>query len=65
MARGQPAPPRRLTATLAGVSARVRDGEEFHHAVREFLDEFALRGDDAARVAAIEAPPEPTGESSP
>jgi hypothetical protein len=57
-----PPPPARLTATLAGVAGRARAGEEFHHAVREFLDEFALRGDDAARTAAIEARPEPTGD---
>jgi hypothetical protein len=48
----------RLTETLAGVSARVRSGEEFGFAIREFLDEFALRGDDSARAEAItEAPP--------
>lgn len=43
----------RLTATLAGVALRVRAGEDFHHAVREFLDEFALRGDSRAQEEAI------------
>jgi hypothetical protein len=33
----------RLSETLAGVAGRVRKGEDFRHAVREFLDEFALR----------------------
>ncbi len=33
----------RLTQTLAGVASRVREGEEFSYAVREFLDEFSLR----------------------
>lgn len=52
----------RLTETLAGVSTRVRAGEEFGFAVREFLDEFGLRGDDRARAAAISAAPAPTGD---
>lgn len=51
-----------LTETLAGVSARVRAGEEFGFAVREFLDEFALRGNDLTRAEAIAAPPLPTGD---
>jgi hypothetical protein len=51
-----------LTQTLAGVAWRARDGEDFHHAVREFLDEFALRGDDQARAEAVEERPEPTGD---
>ena len=55
-------PDSQLTATLAGVSARARDGDDFRHAVREFLDEFALRGDDDSRAAAIERRPEPTGD---
>jgi hypothetical protein len=58
-----PPPPERLTASLAGVAGRVRDGEEFQHAVREFLDEFALRGDDRSRSAAIEQRPAPTGDA--
>jgi hypothetical protein len=52
-----------LTATLAGVARRAIDGEDFHHAVREFLDEFALRGDDRSRAAALEERPPPTGDS--
>lgn len=52
----------RLTATLAGVSARSRNGEDFRHAVREFLDEFALRGEPRSRFEAIAARPEPTGD---
>lgn len=55
-------PPARLTGTLALVAGRVRDGEDFRYAVREFLDEFALRGDDRSRAEAIAARPEPTGE---
>lgn len=56
-------PPRagRLTQTLAGISARARAGEDFRHAAREFLDEFALRGADS-RPAAIAERPKPTGE---
>jgi hypothetical protein len=52
----------RLTATLAGVSERVRGGEGFRPAVREFLDEFALRGEDRSRVESIAARPLPTGD---
>lgn len=52
----------RLTATLAGVSERAREGEDFHHIVREFLDEFALRGDDRSRAESIAARPEPIGD---
>jgi hypothetical protein len=55
-------PDSRLTATLAGVSERVRGGEDFRHAVREFLDEFALRGEDRSRMEAIVARPESTGD---
>lgn len=51
-----------LTATLAGVAVRVRGGEEFRFAVREFLDEFALRAGDASRAKAIADQPEPTGD---
>jgi hypothetical protein len=51
-----------LTQTLARVAARVRRGEDFHHVVREFLDEFALRGDDRKRAEAIVERPEPTGD---
>lgn len=52
----------RLTATLAGVARRVAGGEDFRHAVREFLDEFALRADDRLRLEAIEGRPAPTGD---
>jgi hypothetical protein len=51
-----------LTQTLAGVARRRRSGEDFHRAVREFLDEFALRGDERIRAAAIVEKPPPTGE---
>ena len=53
----------RLTETLAGVSGRVRAGEDFSHAVREFLDEFSLHGDDGTRASAIRDRPEPTGDA--
>jgi hypothetical protein len=52
----------RLSQTLAGVAQRVREGEGFHHAMREFLDEFALRGSDQSRQVAIEGRPESTGD---
>lgn len=52
----------RLSQTLACVAGRVRDGEDFRHAVREFLDEFALRGDDGSRADAIVERPESTGD---
>ena len=51
-----------LTETLARVGARVRAGEKFDHAVREFLDEFSLRGDDRSRADAIVDRPAPTGD---
>lgn len=51
-----------LTATLAGVARRAVGGEDFHHAVREFLDEFMLRGDDRSRAAVLEERPPPTGD---
>ncbi|MEX0972652.1 MAG: hypothetical protein WDZ46_05290 [Solirubrobacterales bacterium] len=57
-----PPPAERLTATLAGVAARIRKGEEFGHAVREFLDEFSLRGDDDSRATAISDRPEAAGD---
>jgi hypothetical protein len=52
----------RLSQTLAGVAGRVRAGEDFRHAVREFLDEFVLQGDDRSRADAIAEHPEPTGD---
>jgi hypothetical protein len=51
-----------LTQTLARVAQRARSGEDFHHAVRELLDEFALRGDTQTRLEAIAERPEPIGE---
>lgn len=48
-----PPPDERFTQTIAGVAERVRGGEDLRFAVRELLDEFALRGRDALRVAAI------------
>ncbi len=53
----------RLMETLASVSTRVLVGEEFSHAVREFLDEFSLRGDDRSRADAIAERPGPTGDA--
>ncbi len=53
----------RLSQTLAGVAGRVRVGEDFHYAAREFLDEFALRSDDRSRAEAIAQRPEPTGDT--
>lgn len=47
---------------LAGVARRVLGGEDFLVAVREFLDEFGLRGDDELRAAAIAQPPALTGD---
>lgn len=52
----------RLTATLAGVSERARHGEDFRHVVREFLDEFALHGDDRSRAESLSERPAPTGD---
>lgn len=58
-----PPAPERLTQSLAGVARRVRSGEDFHPVVREFLDEFALRGSDGSRAEAIAERPGATGES--
>jgi len=52
----------RMTATLAGVAQRAAAGEDFRHAVREFLDEFALHGDDDSRAEAIAEEPMATGD---
>lgn len=57
-----PPAPRRLTQTLGGVAARARGDGDFRHAVREFLDEFALRGDERSRSRAIAERPPPTGD---
>ena len=50
----------KLTQTLAGVARRDLAGEDFRHAVREFLDEFALRSDVRSRFEAIDEPPPPS-----
>ncbi len=60
--RTHPPSPDQLNQTLAGIARRVREGEGFDHATREFLDEFALRSEDRGRVAAIEERPESTGD---
>jgi hypothetical protein len=52
-----------LEQTLAGVAGRVLAGEDFHHAAREFLDEFALRADDRSRAEAIEERPLDCGDA--
>jgi hypothetical protein len=52
----------RLTQTLAGVAQRAHGGEDFHLAVREFLDEFALRASARSLADAIAEKPAPTGE---
>jgi hypothetical protein len=51
-----------LSETLAGVARRVNRGEDFRHAVREFLDEFALRTTPEMRAEAITERPEPMGD---
>jgi hypothetical protein len=58
-----PPAPERLRATLAGIAERVRNGEDFRYAVREFLDEFALRPDDRSRAEAIAERPDSTGDT--
>ena len=57
-----PPPPQRLTQTLTGVAQRARRDGDFRHAAREFLDEFALRGDDRLRAQAIAERPPSTGD---
>lgn len=51
-----------LTQTLANVAQRARAGEDFQLAVREFLDEFALRESEDSRADAIVEKPLPTGD---
>lgn len=58
-----PPRPDQLTQSLAGVARRSAAGEDFHFAVREFLDEFALRGDQRLRAEAITATPDPAGDA--
>jgi hypothetical protein len=55
-------PPEKFSETIAGSTRRPSEGEEFHHAVREFLDEFALRGDAESRAEAIAERPGPAGD---
>jgi hypothetical protein len=57
-----PPPAERLTETLAGVARRLLVGEDFRYAIREFLDEFALRGEDRSRAAAIAERPVASGD---
>ena len=57
-----PPAPQRLTQTLALLADRVREGEDFQHALREFLDEFALRVDPASQGEAIRERPRDTGD---
>jgi hypothetical protein len=57
-----PPDPGRFNQTLAGVGSRVLNGEDFRHAIREFLDEFNLLGSDRARSQAIAERPSPTGD---
>jgi hypothetical protein len=47
----------RFTQTLATVAERVRGGEDLRFAVRELLDEFALRGRDDLRAQALAQEP--------
>lgn len=47
----------RFTQTVAGVAQRVQAGEDLRFAVRELLDEFALRGRDDLRAAALAEEP--------
>jgi hypothetical protein len=47
----------RFTQTVAGVAERMRGGEDLRFAVRELLDEFALRGRDDLRAAALAEEP--------
>jgi hypothetical protein len=57
-----PPEPAGLRATLAGVAQKARAGEDFRHAVRDFIDEFSLLAEDSERQARIDAAPAPTGE---
>ncbi len=52
-----PPPDERFTQTVAGIAERVRGGEDLRLAVRELLDEFALRGRDDLRAAALAQEP--------
>ncbi|MFL5818011.1 MAG: hypothetical protein ACJ76L_10470 [Conexibacter sp.] len=52
-----PPPDDRFTQTVASVAERVQAGEQLRFAVRELLDEFALRGRDELRAAALAEEP--------
>lgn len=52
-----PPPDERFTQTLRTVAERVREGEDLRFAVRELLDEFALRGRDELRAQALAEEP--------
>jgi hypothetical protein len=52
----------RFTQTVAGVADRVLAGEDLRFAVRELLDEFALRGRDDLRLHALVDEPKPVDE---
>ena len=55
--RDHPPPDERFGQTLATVADRTRAGEDFRVAVREFLDEFALRPAALRARALADAPP--------
>lgn len=57
-----PPPDHRFTQSLVSVAQRARTGESFRVAVREFLDEFALRPRADLRAGAIVDEPPPTGD---
>jgi hypothetical protein len=57
-----PPGPDRLGQTLAALVRRPTEEAGFRHAVREFLDEFALRQGNRSRAAAIADEPSPTGD---
>jgi hypothetical protein len=52
----------RFTQTVAGIAQRVQAGEDLRFAVRELLDEFALRGRDDLRAAAFAEEPSPVDQ---
>lgn len=59
---GNPPAAERYTQTLAGVAERIVQGEDPRHAVREFLDEYALRVSPQLRQVAVDAEPRPSGD---
>lgn len=62
LAEHPPAAPRAVL-TLGAVAQRVRAGEDFQYAVREFVDQFGLRPDDRSRAEAIADRPRATGDA--